>query len=162
MDNLGSFVPEFFGHNDLVTQPSNSKGIVAVAKDNSRQIVGNIINNYYSEFPKTTKVNQEWFKIQEWLNPSGQALYTQTLLDRDAREKRANGTCSWLLKSEGFREWMQGSKKLEWMHSTSKSATFTAFRNELRKLTSSTSCPSWARQDDFVLGSGEENAGSMP
>lgn len=131
MDNFGSFVSEFLGKTEVDSRPHASGGLVAVAKDNSRQIVGNIINNYYSEFPRTTEVDHEWLKIQDWLIPSAQALFTQTLVDRDARNTRAEGTCSWLLESEGFREWLRGSKKLEWMHSASKSALTTAFSGKL-------------------------------
>ncbi|KAJ3534689.1 hypothetical protein NM208_g7438 [Fusarium decemcellulare] len=109
-----SFVSDFLGENVTSAPPAHS-GQTAIAKDNARQIVGNIINNYF-ELPEDREVNRKWLQIIEWLTPSKEVLQTQALVHRDARQSQFEGTGTWFLDSPEFQQWLYGSDTLLWVH----------------------------------------------
>ncbi|KAF4985672.1 hypothetical protein FDECE_16403 [Fusarium decemcellulare] len=94
---------------------ASNNGRVAIAKDNARQIVGNVINNYF-EYPGDREVNRKWLNIIEWLTPSKEVLQTQALVHRDARQSQFEGTGTWFLDSPEFLQWLHGSETLLWVH----------------------------------------------
>ena len=116
-----SFESEFFEIRD--NEPDQPRfagtGRIAIAKGNARQIVGNIINQYY-ELPKNTEVQAKWLKVVEWLVPSEEAVNTQALVHRDARDSQAVGTGSWFLDSSAFQDWLCSSTKLTWLNGSGK------------------------------------------
>lgn len=113
----GSFVNDFLGGEGLQHAQQQPAGTIAVATDNSRLIVGNIINNYSSDPPADTKLKPLALKAQQWLAPSKQALEIQAMVDLDARTDYFEGTCAWYIDTTDFKEWLNGSRHLEWIHS---------------------------------------------
>src|SRR5436190_13318905 len=83
-----SFVSRFLGAHDTESSPSLQAGYIAVAKDNARQIVGNIINNYFGS-PEDSKFQREWPSIIEWLVPTQEAVTLQARIHREARDSQA-------------------------------------------------------------------------
>lgn len=118
----GPFVTDFLGDNNIQMSQQHPVETIAIARENSRQIVGNIINNYYSGLPGHARLDLEWRKVQEWLIPSHmqQAPETQAQLHRDSRASHVRGTCDWYTSSDMFKEWLQGPRQLEWIHGSGK------------------------------------------
>jgi hypothetical protein len=116
LERQGSFVSDFLGAGDEEDISRGSRtGNIAIAKDNARQIIGNIINNYF-ELPRHAKVNREWLNVVEWLTPSKEAVAAQALIHRDARGSQAAGTGTWFLAAQPFQEWLHGLDTLRWVH----------------------------------------------
>ncbi|KAF4459312.1 ankyrin repeat, partial [Fusarium albosuccineum] len=110
-----SFVTEFLDEDTSPATSASNNGRVAIATDNARQIVGNIIT-YYSEPSQSQEMNRKWLKVIEWLSPSKEILQTQKLVHRDAKESRIKGTGSWFLTSPEFHRWLYGPDTLRWVH----------------------------------------------
>jgi predicted ATPase len=57
------------------------------------------------------KTDSQFSKINKWLSPSEPSTNLN-----EAKRKRHEGTGSWFLESEPFKEWKSGSRRYLWLH----------------------------------------------
>lgn len=115
LQHRNSFTTEFFGL-EAGQDADRGRGTVAIAKDNARQIVGNIITQNYFVGRGNTKFTQEWLDVVEWLTPSRQALEDQATIHQNARNSQAEGTGTRFANSQPFKNWVSGRSNLLWAH----------------------------------------------
>lgn len=99
---------------------------VAIAKDNSRQIVGSVdttftgpiqsvTNNYASSWSQPSVEDlqrQKYRHILEWLSPRPHNHRT-TL--KSELSKRLDGTGAWFFESDKYLKWLSGSEPSLWL-----------------------------------------------
>lgn len=95
-------------------QLTSGGGTIAVARDNARQHVGNVIHNYFGS-SQQDGLQRTWLKVIEWLVPSKAATDLQTLIYTESHKKHDPGTGVWFSHGDPINRWLSGEDPLRWL-----------------------------------------------
>ncbi len=95
-------------------QPTPIGGTIAVARDNARQHVGNVIQNYFGS-SQQDQYQRRWLEVIEWLIPAKAATDLQTLIYTESRDKHEHDTGLWFTRGNALNRWLSREEPLRWL-----------------------------------------------
>ena len=111
LNNEGT-VANQHGHEGV--QPTPVGGTIAVARDNARQHVGNVIQNYFGS-SQQDQYQRRWLEVIEWLIPAKAATDLQTLIYTESRNKHDPDTGHWFTHGDALNRWISREEPLRWL-----------------------------------------------
>jgi ankyrin repeat domain-containing protein 50 len=87
---------------------------IAVARDNARQHVGNVIHNYFGS-PQRDEYQRRWLEVIEWLIPLKAVTDFQTLIYTESRKKHDPETGLWFTRGNALNRWISREEPLRWL-----------------------------------------------
>ena len=109
LNNEGAIASQHEG-----VQPTPVGGTIAVARDNARQHVGNVIHNYFGSSQRD-QYQRRWLEVIEWLIPVKAATDLQTLIYTESRKKHDPDTGLWFTRGNALNRWISREEPLRWL-----------------------------------------------
>ena len=95
-------------------QAASAGCTIALAKDNARQHVGNVIHNYFGTSQRN-EYQRHWLEVIEWIIPLEAATAFQTLIHTESRNKHDPDTGLWFTRGDALNRWISRKEPLRWL-----------------------------------------------